>query len=206
MNIKHDKDRQKSIIAFCLIPAFVFPLFLARDAMADNKTDDFKEAASKDGCAAIPYLDDRNLCEERYEDQKRVCQGYTCQKADFDKDLAEYKEKSQNLQEANDRKNEEAAHDLEAKVEKLKAKLEAYKQSAEERVEHCKDCLETRERVQRSFSDAIEKIQREDSPELKEYISILIQKFKDGRDAHVVPMQDVTKAMSNCQAVSDASW
>jgi hypothetical protein len=192
------------VLAFCLIPAFIFSLLLVKSLMA--QTDAFREAAAKEGCDAIPYQSERNLCKERSWDKDRVCTAYTCNKSDVDKDLANYKEALKNQQDAKDRKNEEGARALEKKVAELREKLEAHKRLASDRVEHAKDCLEARERVQRSFSDALQKVQQEKSPELQPYVATLAQKFKDGRESHLPAIQEAIRAMDNCQKVKETSW
>jgi hypothetical protein len=180
-------------------------LCLAGNAVAD-KLADFKDAVNKEGCEAIPYQSERSTCKDRSSDKDKICQGFTCDKADVTKDIETYKEKSKNLREAKERKDEQAVSNLEGIVKSLEEKLEGYKKLAKERIENGYDCLETRERVQRSFSDAKQMVQAETGPDLQPYIPDLVRKYETGRDQHIVPMQETTRSIDNCKWVSEISW
>lgn len=184
---------------------FVLMFSLSGKAVAD-KLDDFKEAVNKEGCEAIPYQSERITCKDRSGDKDKICQGFTCDKADVTKDLETYKEKLKNLEDAKERNNEQGARSLEETVKSLEEKLEGHKKLAKERIENGYDCLETRERVQRSFSDGKQMVQAETDLALQQYVPDLIRKYESGREQHIGPMQETTKAIENCKWVSEISW
>ncbi len=174
--------------------------------MAAGTEDDFREASGKGGCEAIPYETERDECKTLSQEQRKTCKEFSCNRSDVEKTLQRYKVKTQNLRDAKDRNNQEAAESLEEEVNKLEDKLKEYKETANETVHECYDCLEAREKVQRAFSDASEKVSQETDPGAKQYVPKLLDIYKDGRDEHVVAMQQVTKAADNCKWVSEISW
>jgi hypothetical protein len=170
------------------------------------KVDDFKEAATKEGCEAIPYPTERQSCKDRSGDKDRICQGFTCNKEEINKDLDNYKEKRQNLENAKARKDEQSVRSLEETVKSLDEKLKQQKKLAKDRIDNGTDCLETRERVQRSFSDAEVMVQKETDPDLQKYIPDLVRKYKKGREEHIRPMQETTTAIEGCKWASQITW
>lgn len=168
--------------------------------------DDFREAAGKKGCEAIPYAKEKGECNTLHEDQERVCRNYSCDRELVEKTLQKYKDKTQSLQTAKNRNNQEAAESLEETVKELDEKLKEYKEAASETYHKCYDRLEARERVQRIFSDASGKVSQETDPGAKQYIPTLLGIYKVGRDEHVVPNQQVTAAADTCKWVSEISW
>jgi hypothetical protein len=188
-----------------VVAVFAFMLCLSGNAAAD-KVDDFKDAVKEKGCKAIPYQSERNTCKDRSNDKDLICQGFTCDKAEVVKDLETYKEKRKNLQDAKDRKDEQSARSLEETVKALEEKLEGHKRLAKERIENGLDCLEARERVQRSFSDAKQMVQAETDSALQPYIPDLVRIYEIGKDEHIVPMQQTTMAIENCRWVSEIVW
>ncbi len=168
--------------------------------------DDFREAAGKAGCEAIPYETEKRECNTAHQEQVRICREFSCNKGDVEKALQKFKDKTQSLQQAKTRNNQEAAENLEVAVKELEDKLKEYKEAAGETLHECYDCLEAREKVQRAFSDASEKVSRETDPGAKQYVPTLLGIYKVGRDEHVVPIQQVTAAADNCKWVSEITW
>jgi hypothetical protein len=187
------------------LAVFAFMLCLSGNAAAD-KLADFKEAAGKDGCEAVPYSSERQACKDRSNDKNRICKDFSCDKAAVTKDLEEYKEKSKNLQDAKQRKDEQSVRSLESTVKSLNDKLEGHKRLAKELIKSGYDCLAAREMVQRSFSDAKQMVSAESDQALKQYVPDLVRKYDNGRQEHIVPMQQATRAIDNCKWVSEISW
>jgi|SRR5450631_533888 len=173
---------------------------------AADKAADFKEAAGNDGCKAIPFSSERNTCVDRSNEQRKVCKGFSCEKDVVVDDLDAYKEKTKKLQEAKQRNDEQGARGIEEALKKLDDKLKGHVLEAKLRIDIAYDCLERRERVQRSFSEAKEMVQKETDPLCQPYIPALVSKYDEGRQAHVGPMQEVTKATDNCKWVATISW
>jgi hypothetical protein len=200
------REIMSSISLRVVIPAvFAFMLCLPGNAAAD-KVDDFKEAATKDGCEAIPYQSERNTCKDRSNNKDKICKDFSIDRADVKKDLETYKEKRKNLQDAKDRKDEQSVRSLEKTVKSLDEKLEGHKKLAKELIDQGYRCLEARELVQRSFSDAKQMVTAETNQALQQYVPNLVRIYEDGRQRHIVPMQQTTTAIENCKWVSEISW
>jgi chromosome segregation ATPase len=186
--------------------ALVFMLWSPKNTAAD-KLDDFKEAASKAGCQAIPYSSERSECEDQQRRKDSECKDFGCARSEVEKLLEKLKEKRQNLSDAKSRKNESAIQDLENTVKELEKDLKERKNIAEKRINRCKDCISARERVQRVFSDVKSRVQNESDIALKSYVDKLVEHYEKGAAEHVKPLEEVRAALSNCEwVVREVNW
>ena len=173
-------------------------LWTSGHAHAD-KLDDFREAAGKTGCEAIPYSSERSDCNEQQRRKNSTCRDFGCSRDQVEQLLEKLKEKRQSLADARSRKNESVVADLEATVAELEGDLRDRKAKAEQKINRCNDCITARERVQRVFSDTIAKVKGESDSALQEYIRILVEHFQNGAVEHVKPLDEVRAALSNCE-------
>ncbi len=198
MRMRHKKAVKGALLALA------FPLCLVGVAVAD-KLDDFKEAASKSGCKAIPYSTDREKCEGLQTKKDAACKDFGCNRGEVEKLQERLKEKRQNLADAKSRNNEAAVPDLEKAIKALEEELKARKAEAQKRIERCEDCIEARVDVQKWFSAVKSKVKDESDPALKPYIDKLVGHFEQGAKDHEKPINDVKDALAGCKWVSSIS-
>lgn len=208
----HESKRKNFHKSILLIPRlivgaiFVVATCLPGPVLAD-KLDDFKAAAGRSKCQAIPYSSDRRDCENASTAKGIACTEIGCSKNDVEKLLEKYKEKKQNLLDAKNRKNDAAIPDLEKAVQKLDDALKEVKSRAKNTlVARCKECIAAREKVQTIFATVKSKVQGESDKALSPYVNVLVAHFEEGAREHIHPLNEVKTALTNCQFVADISW
>lgn len=187
---------------------FVIPLFvLFASSVADaDKLDDFKDAASRSGCEAVPYSSERSDCKSRQSDKDALCRDFSCSRGDAEKLLEKYKDKKRSLEEARARKNESAVRDLENVVKEIDERLREQRSAAEGRIRRAEDCVSAREKVQRVFSEVKSKVKDERDPALKPFVEKLVSHYEDEAERHLKPIEEVKRARENCAWVYSMSW
>jgi hypothetical protein len=188
----------------------IFTLILCPPAMA-AKVDDFKQAAAIDsGCDSIPYKgfneDLNKKCKELSEYKNKICNNFSIDRAKVEKTLENYLDSRKKLQEAIDRKNTGAISGLKKQIQEGGEKLSDYKKAAKDLSDKVLECLAARENVQRVFSDAKELLKKETAPDLKQYISTILDTYEKGQREHIKAMQNTTTSMENSKWVSQLVW
>lgn len=171
-----------------------------------DKLDDFKEAASRTGCDAIPYSSDRSDCRSAQDDKDSRCRAFSCSRDEAERQLEKYKEKKKNLDEARARKNESAIRDLERAVKEIEDDLKERKYEADKRVDRAEACISAREKVQRVFSYVRSKVKDERDDALKPYAEKLASHYETEGERHARPIEEVKNARDNCRWVRSMSW
>lgn len=185
--------------------ALAFPLCLAGGVAVADKLDDFKEAAGKTGCDAIPYSSERSECKSQQEKKNASCKDFACNRAEVEKLQEKLKEKRQNLADAKSRNNEAAVPDLERAIKALEEELKARKAEAHKRIERCDDCIEARQNVQKVFAAVKSRVKNESDPALKPYIDQLVGHYDQGAKEHEKPLEEVKNALASCKWVASIS-
>jgi hypothetical protein len=188
----------------------IFALMLCSPAIA-AKVDDFKQAAAIDsGCDSIPYKgfneDLNKKCKDLSENKNKICNNFSIDRAKVEKTLENYLDSRKKLQEAIDRKNTGAISGLKKQIQEGDEKLADYKKTAKDLSDRALECLAARENVQRVFSDAKELIKKETDPDLKQYISTILDTYEKGQREHVKAMQNATTSIENSKWVSQLVW
>jgi septal ring factor EnvC (AmiA/AmiB activator) len=176
-------------------------LFCMVGVAAADKLEDFKEAAGKTGCEAIPYSSERSECKSEQDKKNTACKDLGCERPKVEKLLETLKEKRQNLADAKSRNNQAAIPDLEKAIKELEDALKARKAEAQRRVDRCEDCIEAREKVQKVFRE----VKGESDPALKPYVDQLVQHYDRGAQEHVKPLEEARAALANCEWVASIS-
>jgi len=192
-------------LRFITGPAFVYALCFAAPALAD-KVDDFRTAASKSGCDAIPYTSEWRDCGTRRDAKERSCKDFGCSRGEVEKLLERLKEKRQNLADAKSRNNEAAVPDLERAIATIEEDLKTRKDEAYRRIRTCDECIAARKAVQKLFADVKAMVQGEADPLLQPYIEKLVAHYDKGAAEHVKPLEEVVQALDNCKWVSSVSY
>ena len=194
--------KKPSILGAALAAALLFCMVGVAGA---DKVEDFKEAAGKTGCEAIPYSSERSECKSEQEKKNAACKDLGCERPKVEKLLETLKEKRQNLADAKSRNNQAAIPDLEKAIKELEDALKARKAEAQRRVERCEDCIEARENVQEVFLEVKAKVKGESDPALKPYVDQLVQHYDKGAQEHVKPLDEAKAALANCKWVASIS-
>lgn len=171
-----------------------------------GKLEDFKEAASKRGCEAVPYADERRECKDRSDEKEKYCTEFSCDKRGADKALETLKEKRESLENAKNRKDEQAIPNLERAIRELEDQLKERKYEAQRRITRCEECIRRRESVQDQFKRVKNMVKNETDKELQQYVSTLVDHYEQGEQEHVEPINQVKNALSNCTDVASMSW
>jgi hypothetical protein len=188
----------------------IFTLILCSPAMA-AKVDDFKQAAVIDsGCDSIPFKgfneDLNKKCKELSEHKNKICNNFSIDRAKVEKTLENYLDSRKKLQDAIDRKNIGAISGLKKQIQEGDEKLSDYKKTAKNLSDKALECLAARENVQRVFSDAKELLKKETDPDLKQYVSTILDTYEKGQREHIKAMQNTTTSMENSKWVSQLVW
>lgn len=186
----------------------VFSLWSPGRALAD-KLDDFKEAANKRGCQAIPYKSERETCQEEQAKKDAQCRNFSCKRKEVEKRLETLREKRQSLADVRSRdpNNARAIADLEDVIQKLAMELKELKNYAEQARPRCESCIKARETVQRVFGNVISTIKNESDPVLKPYIDRLVEHFEQEAKEHVTPLTEVKDALAGCEwVIREINW
>lgn len=176
---------------------------LATTTAHADKLSDFKEAAGKTGCQAMPYNSERRSCEDAQRKKDELCKEFGCSRDKVEKQLEKLKEKRKNLEEAKSRKNEAAIPDLEKAVKELEESLKEAKETATERVRRCENCILARQAVQKVFATVKGMVKGESDEALKPYIEKLVEHYDKGTAEHVKPLEEVKGALENCKWVAN---
>jgi hypothetical protein len=188
----------------------IFTLILCSPAMA-AKVDDFKQAAAIDsGCDSIPYKgfneDLNKKCKDLSEHKNKICNNFSIDRPKVEKTLENYIDSRKKLQDAIERKNTGAILGLKKQIQEGDEKLSDYKKTAKDLSDKALECLAARENVQRVFSDAKELLKKETDPDLKQYISTILDTYEKGQREHIKAMQNTTTSMENSKWVSQLGW
>ena len=184
-------------LAFALLPAGL--------ARAD-KVDDFKQAAGKSGCEAIPYSSEKGTCKGKQSHKDSVCKGFGCERPEAEKLLGKLKEKRKNLADAKSRNNQSAVPGLEHDINELLVRLEKLRSDAKQKIGVCENCIKAREEVQKVFGAVKSKVAAERDPVLKQYIDTLVAHYEKGAKEHEDPIKQVNAALTHCKWVSSMSF
>lgn len=198
----------RSIILVVLLEALVgLPFFLlppTQKAGTVDKLSDFQDAVKEEGCKAIPYQRERIECDNRSKAKDNTCKNFGCNRAEVEKIIDDLRDNMRKLQNAERYNDQQSIDSLTAKIQNLREKLEEQIRFARDRIGICEDCLAARENVQRIFSDVKKMVEEEKEPELQPFISVLVQKFENGRKAHDKdPTKEVIYAWDTCKWISE---
>lgn len=192
--------------------------------------DDFKDAANRDGCEAIPYSSERSSCISAGRDVDDWCKNssrrWSCDDLDpsgltrnienvnskisdlkKEKDDLEYKRN--NAKDENERKDYERKIDeKKAQIEELQKKVDAWtkqltdeKSKARDREEIGSKCVANRIVVQRIFADVKTKVQRESDPDAKQYASKLVDKYTAAERGHQEAIDITNRGIEKCKGM-----
>lgn len=194
---------RNSLLAFwgLVMAGVLWPSMILAD-----KLDDFKEAASRTGCEAIPYSSDRSDCKSAQEKKDDRCRDFSCRRDEAERQLEKYKEKKKNLEEARERKNESAIRDLERAVKEIEDDLKDRKYDAGKRFDRAGACIDARLDVQKVFTYVRGMVEREFDEALKPYKERLITHYRSEAERHEKPISEVRNAQENCNRVRSMSW
>lgn len=207
--------------------ALLLVLGVAVVAVAES-VDDFKSAAEKEGCDAIPYSSLRSSCHSKSSDVERWCKGgegkWSCDGLDpegikrnienvkrkvddLKRERDDLNNKKSSVTDENERKAmenkigelEKEIRQLEEKVAEWQRKLEDEKKEIDARLAVGKRCLEYREDVFEIFADAKSKVRSESDPEIKPYAEKLAQKYEAGEAGHKAAIELTNKGIEKCE-------
>jgi len=189
-----------------VISVLAVPAVLAASIALADKLSDFAAAAAQKGCEAIPYHDKREDCQDAQKAKNTACRDFSCDSDAFKKTIEKLQTKRKNLDDAKQRNNLEVVPNLVAAIEDLEDDLKQEKALADERLKRGSNCLSARKEVQSIFASATSKVQGESDPELEAHKRTLVAHFKQVAGEHVVPMQEVNRAIQKCKDVQSTSW
>lgn len=207
----------------------VVGLLVAGVALAASLSD-FKDAADRKGCEAIPYSDLRSTCQSKSRDVDEWCKGgrgkWSCQDLDpagLLKQIENVKAKVQalkrekedlerarsNAKDDSERSSladkiaskENTIRELEKKLEEWNRKLEEEKGAAKDRMQIGEKCLENRVEVTRVFQSAKERARNETDPEIKPYAEKLVRHYEDGERGHAEEISLVRRGVGMCKSL-----
>jgi hypothetical protein len=192
--------------------------------------DDFKDAADRDGCEAIPYSSERSSCVSAGRDVDDWCKNssrrWSCDDLDpsgltrnienvnskigdlkKEKDDLEYRRN--NAKDESERNGyEKKIDEKKAQIEELQKKVEAWtKQLAEEkskardRQEIGEKCVANRITVQKIFADVKAKVQRESDPDAKQYALKLVDKYTGAERGHQEAIDIANRGIQKCKGM-----
>jgi hypothetical protein len=206
---------------FQIKAGIVMGLLFAGSAVLAGVVDDFKDAANRDGCEAIPYSSERSACNSAGREVDDWCKNssrkWSCDDLDpsgltrnIDNVNAKIndlkKEKDELEYKRNNAKDDSERRDLESKIadkkdqiEALQVKVEAWKKQLDNEKSMAKDrqeigerCVSNRIAVQKIFESVKSKVQSESDPEAKQYVSKLVDKYTAAEKGHQEAI-DITK-------------
>lgn len=204
---------------------------LAASAIAvASIADDFKDAAGKKGCEAIPYSSERGTCTSASRDVDDWCKSssrrWSCDDLDptglnrnienVTNKINELKKQRDDLDyKKNNTSNEDERKEYERQIEELKAQIAEFERKVEEwkrqlneekseaarREEIGTRCVQYRVAVQKIFADMKDKVQRETDPDAKQYISTLVGIYSDGEKGHQEAIDITNVGIAKCHAM-----
>ena len=205
-------------------------IVLAGSLVLAGVAEDFKDAANRDGCEAIPYSSERSACSSGGRDVDDWCKNssrsWSCddlepgglnrnidnvnRKIDDlkrEKDDLEYKRNSS--KDDNERREFESKikekkdqiEVLQAKVEAWRKQIESEKSLARDRQDIGERCVTNRISVQRIFASVKSKVQSESDPEAKQYVSRLVDKYTAAEKGHQQAIDTTNRGIDKCKGM-----
>lgn len=193
-----------------------------------EKLDDFKDAASKEGCEAIPYGDMQSDCRSYMKDVGHWCGGYKgpvkCDGGPTGTLLSRLNTEQQNLGTAKDKRRElddkrsrategrrksELTSQIEAidkeieattkRIEEIKNALKQQKDTIENIMYTITKCSESRRNVISKVGDARSKVVGESDEALKSSASTVIEKLKKFTSGHESEVSTLESSFTSCK-------
>lgn len=204
-------------------------LLLAGGAVLAGVADDFKDAANRDGCEAIPYSSERSSCNSAGREVDDWCKSssrkWSCDDLDpsglnrnidnVNAKINDLKKEKDDLEsKRNNAKDDSERRDLESKIkdkkdqiEALQSKVEAWKKQldneksiAKDRQEIGERCVANRVAVQKIFANVKSKVQSESDPEAKQYVSKLVDKYTAAEKGHQEAIDITKRGIEKCKS------
>jgi len=202
-------------------------VLLASSLALASIADDFKDASNRDGCEAIPYSSERSACISGGRDVDDWCKNpskpWSCDDLDpsglnrnidnvngkisdlkKEKDDLEYK--LNNSKDDNERRDleskikdkKEQIDTLQAKVEEWKKQIDSEKSMARDRQDIGGRCVANRVIVQKIFATVKSRVQSENDPGAKEYVSKLVEKYTTAEKGHQEAIDITNRGIDKC--------
>jgi hypothetical protein len=205
-------------------------LLCAGGVVLANVADDFKDAANRDGCEAIPYSSERSSCISGGRDVEEWCKNsskpWSCEDLDpsglnrnienvnrkiddlkKEKDDLEYKrnnssdEKERSDLETKIREKKDQIEELQAKVEGWKHQIDSEKSMARDRQDIGEHCVANRIIVQKIFASVKSRVQSESDPDAKQYVSTLVDKYTVAEKGHQEAINITNRGIDKCKGM-----
>ena len=190
--------------------------------------DDFKDAANKDGCDAVPYSSERSSCNSLGRDVDDWCKNssrkwscddldpsgltrnidnVTSKISDLKREKSDLEDKRNHSSDESERKDLEGKieekkgqiDDLEKKVEAWKKQLETEKSMARDRQAFGDKCVANRVEVQKLFASVKSKVQNETDPDAKQYASKLVEIYTRAEKGHQEAIEITNRGIEKCK-------
>lgn len=192
-----------------------------------DKLDDFKDAASKQGCESIPYSDLQSNCRSQQGEVHDWCDGsrgpITCE-VGVTKDLQSRLEKEQrNRNDLKDKRRdlddkrshasddkeksrltseiESVDKEIEAsskRIDDLKSDLGKRKDLVEKTKYTLNKCIDYRRAVMNVFAYALDKVRGENDPNIKPYAEKLREKYESSKSGHEEQITNKNNSLETC--------
>lgn len=209
--------------------AVPFLVVLTATAIASaEKLDNFKDAASKDGCEAIPYGDMQSNCRSFMKDVSHWCGGYKgpvkCDDGPTGAMLSRLKTEQQNLDNAKEKRREledkrsrttegrrraELTSQIEAtnkeieaitkRIEEIKTSLRQQKDVLENIMYTITKCTESRKIVLGGVADVRTKVAGESDEALKSFASKVMEKLDTFKKGHESDITTLETSFGSCK-------
>lgn len=192
--------------------------------------DDFKDAANRDGCEAIPYSSERSSCASAGRDVEDWCKNssrrWSCDDLDptglnrnienVNSKISDLKREKDELEsKRNNAKDDSERRDLEKKIDEKKAQIEDLgkkvdawtrqlsdeKSKARDRADIGERCVANRVTVQKLFASVKDKVQRESDPDAKQYVSRLVDKYTAAEKGHQEAIDITNRGVQKCKGM-----
>lgn len=194
-----------------------------------EKLDDFKEAASKDGCDAIPYGDMQRSCRSHWKDVDHWCGGYKgpvkCDGGPTGNLLSQLGKEQQNLSNAKDKRREfedkrsrsvngrrkfelsaqigaidKEIEAIEKRIAEIKAALAKQKDALENIMYTITKCTESRRNVISGVADAKNKVSGESEEAIKSLASSVISKLDKFKSENESQVSTLESSFGSCKS------
>lgn len=206
----------------------VFVVLTATTIASAEKLDDFKEAASKDGCEAIPYGDMQSNCRSYMKDVGHWCGGYKgpvkCDGGPTGNMLSRLKTEQQSLDSAKEkrrdledkrsrttegRRRSELSAQIEAtdkeieainkRIEEIKNSLKQQKDVLENIMYTITKCTESRKNVLSGVADVRTKVGGESDEAVKSFASKVMDKLNVFKKDHESEISTLETSFGSCK-------
>lgn len=193
-----------------------------------DKLNDFKEAASKDGCEAVPYSDMQSSCRSSMKDVVHWCDGYKgpvrCDIGITETLVARIESEKKNIVVAQERRRElvdkrdravssrrkaELGAELEAldkdieaankRIDDAKSALDKQKYTLQMTMDTITKCIDSRTAVARGVGDAREKAGGESDPDLTGYASSIRDTLASFKSRQESAVERLNNALKTCK-------